>query len=120
MTDIVERLRSVTLFQSYDYNLALNNEAADEILRLRAENERLAKSRDKWGQLYNKALEKLRLAVMSDSDYCKTIEADNERLRAALGEKDGTAYNHRPHGQEEPAPDVRLAGGGCDVPQSAS
>lgn len=35
--DLVAELRGVTLFQSYDYNLALNNRAADEIERLRAE-----------------------------------------------------------------------------------
>jgi hypothetical protein len=35
---MAERLESVTLFQSYEYNLALNNEAAALIRRLQAEN----------------------------------------------------------------------------------
>ncbi len=38
---IAERLESVTLFQSYKYNLTLNNEAAALIRRLQAENEAL-------------------------------------------------------------------------------
>jgi hypothetical protein len=39
---MAERLESVTLFQSYEYNLALNNEAAALIRRLQAENNRLS------------------------------------------------------------------------------
>lgn len=35
--DIKARLQGVTLFQSYDYNLALNNEAADYIAQLEAD-----------------------------------------------------------------------------------
>jgi hypothetical protein len=38
---MAERLESVTLFQSYEYNLALNNEAAAFIRKLAADNERL-------------------------------------------------------------------------------
>ena len=33
---MAERLESVTLFHSYEYNLALNNEAAGHIRRARA------------------------------------------------------------------------------------
>jgi uncharacterized small protein (DUF1192 family) len=70
----------------------------DQNAALRAENERLNKSRNKWGQKYNKELlahretqEKLRLAVMTDTDYVKAVDeksgalrAENERLRTAL------------------------------------
>lgn len=88
--DIVERLRRdaekarQTWPEVFCVSEDLAERAADEIERLRAENKRLAKSRDKWGQRYNKTLEKLRLAVMRDTEYCKEIEADNERLREAL------------------------------------
>ena len=65
--------------------------AADEITRLRAEVERLNKSRNKWGQKYNKLLEEhkvtvsqLKAAVWSDSEECKLLTAENESLRAAL------------------------------------
>ncbi len=62
MTDIVERLRG-----HYDYTqpecYAWHIEAADEIERLR---------------------EQLKLAVWTDSEHCKLVEADNARLRAAL------------------------------------
>ena len=58
---------------------------------LRAENERLNKSRNKWGQKYNKLLEQhkvtvsqLKAAVWSDSEECKLLTAEVERLRAAL------------------------------------
>jgi hypothetical protein len=108
--DIVERLRKAK--PDEHCNDSLCAEAADTITALRAENERLVKSRNKWGQKYNKALahqkelyaqlteqaaesEKLRndvrLAVMSDSKECTAISevnarltAENERLRAAL------------------------------------
>ena len=65
----------------------------DEDNRLRAEVERLNKSRNKWGQKYNKLLEKhkvtvsqLKAAVWSDSEECKLLTAENEKLRAALRE----------------------------------
>ena len=66
-------------------------EAADSIEKLEAEVNRLVKSRNKWGKLYNQTLEKLRLSVMSDSEYVKIIDAKNveqadriEQLEAAL------------------------------------
>jgi septal ring factor EnvC (AmiA/AmiB activator) len=56
-----------------------------------AEIERLVKSRNRWGQKYNKLLDKhkvtqaqLKSAVFSDSEECKLLTEDNERLRAAL------------------------------------
>jgi protein subunit release factor A len=71
-------------------NIALR-EAHDRIEKLEAEVERLVKSRNKWGKLYNQTLEKLRLSVMSDSEYVKIIDekcaeqADRiEKLEAAL------------------------------------
>jgi hypothetical protein len=61
---------------------------AEEITRLRsdlaaalAECKRLNKSRNRWGKKYNVCLGKLRLAVMSDSDYVKEIDYQNTRLR---------------------------------------
>ena len=85
MSDIVERLRGYAKDQGRRHNIEDTCEAAaDEIERLRAENKRLANSRNKWGQRYNQTLEKLRHAIMSDSEYCKAIDDENERLRAAL------------------------------------
>lgn len=46
VADIVGRLQGVTLFQSYDYNLALNNEAADLISRLARERDEARKTLD--------------------------------------------------------------------------
>ena len=84
--DLVKRLRD------YDKRLDWSHvahpdvclEAADEI-------ERLVRSRNKWGKLYNQTLKKLRLSVMSDSEYVKIIDekcaeqADRiEQLEAAL------------------------------------
>ena len=50
---------------------------------------RLVRSRNKWGQRYNTLLlkhretvEKLKLAVWSDSEECKLLTAENERLAA--------------------------------------
>jgi len=67
------------------------DEAADRIEKLEAEVERLVKSRNKWGKLYNRTLEKLRLSVMSDSEYVKIIDekcaeqaSRIEKLEAAL------------------------------------
>ena len=58
---------------------------------LRAEVEKLNKSRNKWGQKYNKLLEQhkvtvsqLKAAVWSDSEECKLLTAEVERLRVAL------------------------------------
>lgn len=81
MTDIVERLRGVTLFQSYDYNLALNNEAADEIERLRAEIERNAQNCiDNMNKMHTQekrlraALEAAQEAMMERRAYCDAWE----------------------------------------------
>jgi len=89
MTDLVKRLRVCAAF---DPDQA---EAASRIEKLEAEVGRLVKSRNKWGKLYNQTLEKLRLSVMSDSEYVKVIDekcaeqADRiEKLEAALREID--------------------------------
>ena len=62
-------------------NVRLNSRAdldcdhyRDRIEKLEAEVVRLVRSRNKWGQLYNKTLAKLRLAVWSDSEYVKIID----------------------------------------------
>jgi len=82
--DLVKRLRQYP-------DVKLPNEAADRIEKLEAEVERLVKSRNKWGKLYNRTLEKLRLSVMSDSEYVKIIDekcaeqaSRIEKLKAAL------------------------------------
>ena len=62
--DIVERLRHPA---RYDIDL---NEAADEIERLR---------------------EQLKLAVWTDSEHCKLVEAGNELLRAESERETGRA-----------------------------
>jgi seryl-tRNA synthetase len=60
---------------------------------LRAEVEKLNKSRNKWGQKYNKLLEQhkvtesiLKAAVWSVSEQCKLLTAENEKLRKELDE----------------------------------
>jgi hypothetical protein len=85
--DLVKRLRDLSYNQGHD----LPDIAAARIEKLEAEVERLVKSRNKWGKLYNQTLEKLRLSVMSDSEYVKIIDekcaeqADRiEQLQAAL------------------------------------
>ena len=72
------------------YNAVLGERDA-RIEKLEAEVERLVKSRNKWGKLYNQTLEKLRLSVMSDSEYVKIIDekcaeqaSRIEKLEAAL------------------------------------
>jgi len=74
------------------YNAVLA-ERDNRIEKLEAEVERLVKSRNKWGKLYNRTLEKLRLSVMSDSEYVKIIDekcaeqaSRIEKLEAALRE----------------------------------
>jgi predicted RNase H-like nuclease (RuvC/YqgF family) len=74
-----------------DSYAAENQRFSDRIERLEAEVDRLVKSRNKWGKLYNQTLEKLRLSVMSDSEYVKIIDekcaeqADRiKKLEAAL------------------------------------
>ncbi len=66
-------------------------EAANEIAKLRAEVERLNKSRNKWGQKYNKLLEKhkitlsdLKMAIWCDSEVCKLLTAEVEKLKSDL------------------------------------
>ena len=80
----------------------VNSDTAEEE-RIRAENERLNKSRNKWGQKYNKLLEehKVTRAEMANqiqwvkdladnliAEEAKTsaLRAEVEKLRAALGE----------------------------------
>ena len=74
-------------------NIIFEKQAADRIEKLEAEVKRLIKSRNKWGKLYNQTLEKLRLSVMSDSEYVKIIDekcaeqaSRIEQLEAALRE----------------------------------
>ena len=72
MTDIVERLRIADI---YDYADAdkICKEAADEIEKLRAENERLATSNHAYLSNYQEAADKI-----------GDMQAENEKLRAAL------------------------------------
>ena len=91
---ISERLRGETM-PFRDLRTTRRNEllyeAASHIEKLEEEVERLVKSRNKWGKLYNQTLEKLRLSVMSDSEYVKIIDekcveqaSHIEKLEAAL------------------------------------
>ena len=64
---------------------------AKRVEALRAEVEQLNKSRNKWGQKYNKLLERhkvtvslLQAVVWSAGEKCKLQTAENERLRAVL------------------------------------
>ena len=98
--DLVKRLRDRG---ASDINCLCGNpvcvESADRIEKLEAEvkrliksrNKWLIKSRNKWGELYNQTLKKLRLSVMSDSEYVKIIDekcaeqaSRIEKLEAAL------------------------------------
>lgn len=79
------------------------SEAAEEIRRLRVENQRLAKSRDKWGQKYNTMLEKLKIAVWSDSEECKLLTEDNASLRTALAASEAKVATARNDALEEAA-----------------
>jgi hypothetical protein len=74
-----------------EYHLRCDRTWQHRAAKLEAEVGRLLKSRNKWGKLYNQTLEKLRLSVMSDSEYVKVIdekcaEQANriEKLEAAL------------------------------------
>jgi hypothetical protein len=69
---MAERLESVTLFQSYEYNLALNNEAAALIRRLVAEKAKLVEAARPF-------------AYLMEGDFYPT-EREVERLRAAIEE----------------------------------
>ena len=96
--DLVKRLRSPTEHEAWLWSVPY--QAADRIEKLEVEVKRLVKSRDKWGKLYNQTLEKLRLSVMSDSDYVKVIDAKNaeqadriEKLEAALRKYADEEYN---------------------------
>ena len=84
--DLLKELRECSSDEAY-----LSRQAADEITRLRAENEKLNKSRNKWRQKYNKLLERdkvtvslLQAVVWSAGEKCKLLTAENEKLRAAL------------------------------------
>jgi seryl-tRNA synthetase len=70
---------------------------------LRAENERLNRSRNKWGQKYNELLKQhkvtvsqLKAAVWSDSEECKLLTAEVEKLRAALRDVISSGLLHGP------------------------
>lgn len=73
MSDIVERLRDKHCCD----NGCHCDDAANEITTLRAEVEKLRAEVQTW-QGHAKT------AVWSDSEECKMLTADNERLRAAL------------------------------------
>lgn len=118
MADIVERLRDSDttrrIGESYadvhDRRQADRDEAADAITRLYAENEKLNKSRNKWGQKYNELLEQhkvtvsqLRAAVWSDSEECKLLTAENERLLDVLSGVLWMADEWFNHGGDETA-----------------
>jgi hypothetical protein len=95
MSETAEKLRQLSVWLlSNDIDMKMPEGmidpevGADEIDHLRAEVERLNKSRNKWGQKYNKLLEKhkvtvsqLKAAVWSDSEECRLLTAENERLR---------------------------------------
>lgn len=104
MSDIVERLHN-TLTGSDGARQTLN-EAADEIERLRAENKKLAKSRDKWGQLYNKTLAKLRAAVWTDTEYVKAVD---EKCETLVHERDEAIREVSRLGRELGTEQARLA-----------
>lgn len=63
MTDIIEKLNELYDCEQGDPDFAFAKEAADEIERLRKD---------------------LSIAVFTDSEYCKVLEAEVERLRRAL------------------------------------
>jgi hypothetical protein len=72
---------------------SLADETVTKITALRAEVEKLNKSRNKWGQKYNTLLEQhkvtvsqLKAAVWSDSEECKLLTVENEKLRKELDE----------------------------------
>jgi hypothetical protein len=70
---MAERLESVTLFQSYEYNLALDNEAAAALIRrLVAEKAKLVEAARPF-------------ACLVEGDFYPT-EREVERLRAAIEE----------------------------------
>ena len=84
--DLLKELRECSSDEAY-----LSRQAADEITRLRAENEKLNKSRNKWRQKYNKLLERdkvtvslLQAVVRAAGEKYKLLTAENEKLRAAL------------------------------------
>lgn len=75
MNDIVERLRN---FDSSKFDgWACMEEAADEILRLRTENEKLREQYDAGVAAWNPVYE----IVLNERD---ALKAENEKLRAAL------------------------------------
>lgn len=68
--DIVNRLRDLGDHASFEPHM--HHEAADEIERLRQQVEQLRTE--------------LRLSIFSDTEYCKAIVEDNERLRQQVAE----------------------------------
>lgn len=92
MSDIVERLRHCADNCGDEYLRELSGRAADEIERLKAE---LLERDAVWLPEKDAEIERLRAevqtwvnhtktAVWADSEECKLLAADNERLRAAL------------------------------------
>jgi len=82
LTDIVERLRALVIIDEVRSDNQLGKEAADEIVRLRAEVERLVKSRNKWGKRYNDTLVKLKAAVWTDTEQVKALNEATIKLAA--------------------------------------
>ena len=71
MTDIIERLRNRALAAAIIKDKPdLYNDAADAIIRLRAENETLRRD--------------VKTAVMGDSAELADVKRENEKIRAAL------------------------------------
>jgi chromosome segregation ATPase len=90
--DLKEGLKNAFIQVSEEESRRLRIKHAEEIERLRAElaaeraeNKRLAKSRDRWGQRYNKVLGQLRAAVFTDTDYIKAVD---EAAEKAIQERD--------------------------------
>lgn len=103
MTDIVERL-----FWAHERPLTVKEaqEAAAEIERLRAEVARLVKSRNKWGQKYNQTLEKLKLAVWTDTEE---VKAANEAATNAVVARDEAVREVSRLGRDLGTTQARLA-----------
>ena len=104
MNDIVERLRQIPRFADFNAPPLIEHEAADEIERLRAENERLREASKKAYQDSLDAVEKIKSDVFTDlgkhhksafgsttaKDWMIAIAKDIHReitARAAFGEE---------------------------------
>ena len=83
--DIIERLRKLWFAQNpkltWDDMEAITEEAADEITRLRAENEKLRRD--------------VKTAVMGDSAELQDVKRENEKLRKALAPFAATAKHFK-------------------------